>query len=173
MIDKTELRTRMIQTRLALSMNDVKHRSAVLVNRIRRTKMFKEAHLVALYYPIRHEVDLRSLFDSEKRIALPKVVDGQLHFIEITADTELVTSAFGIKEPQSGPFVDDQIDLLLVPAIAMDKDHYRIGYGKGFFDMFLTAHHPRRSYGVIYDFQLVDAFPHEEYDIPLDGVFKV
>jgi len=170
MNDKQTLRDMLIQKRLALSMAEVHRRSAQLVKTILEHPSYRHAELVALYYPISHEVDLRSLFSLGNRIALPKIYGGEMHFLEIGPATLLETSRFGIKEPINGQVVDDQIDLLLVPSIAIDAKFYRIGYGKGYFDRFLALHHPKTSLGVVYDFQLVKHFDHSDTDIPLDGV---
>jgi len=169
MNDKQQWRDNLIQRRLALPMVEVRRRSAAIVAKIRQASFFLDAKLVALYYPINHEVDLRALFKSDKRIALPKIVDGEMHFIEIDSFTDLETSRFGIKEPIKGPIVDDEIDLLLVPSIAIDKENYRIGYGKAYFDRYLAKHKTKHKYGIIYDFQLVSSFEHGPQDIPLDG----
>ena len=164
------MRDALIQKRLALSMTEVHRRSSQLVKAILELPAYRQAELVALYYPISHEVDLRSLFSLGKRIALPKIIGGEMHFLEIGPATLLETSRFGIKEPVTGQIVDDQIDFLLVPSIAIDETYFRIGYGKGYFDRFLALHHPKTSLGVIYDFQLVKHFQHSDTDIPLDGV---
>jgi len=56
---------------------------------------------------------------------------------------ELAINAFGIPEPIAGNLVDPlQIDLVLVPLLAFDKQGYRVGYGKGFYDRFLTQCRP-------------------------------
>jgi len=167
---KNEIRQLMIAKRSALSAQEAARRSADLVEKFVRDYRFIVADMVALYEPINNEVDLRALYNSGKRFALPKVVGPHMHFIELTPETKLVRSSFGILEPDDGLVVDDQIDLLLVPTLALDHKHYRIGFGKGYYDRFLAIHKPKMTLGVIYDFQLVDRFDHHKFDIPLDGV---
>ena len=59
-----------------------------------------------------------------------------LHFDD---EVELVHNAFGIAEPSAGKIVEpDEIDLVLVPLLAFDKHGYRVGYGKGYYDKFLS-----------------------------------
>ena len=54
-----------------------------------------------------------------------------------TSATELVESAWGIREPV-GPCIEPiEIDLVLVPLIAFDETGHRVGYGKGYYDRFL------------------------------------
>lgn len=166
---KTEIRQMMIAKRTAMETRDVKLRSHALVEKLLRDYRFIVADIVAIYEPINNEVDLRGLYHTGKRFALPKVVGTDMHFIEITAETELVRSSFGILEPRDGRIVDDHIDLLLVPTLALDRNYYRIGFGKGYYDRFLAAHKPKMTLGVVYDFQLIDGFDHHKFDIPLDG----
>ena len=59
-----------------------------------------------------------------------------LHFED---EVELVHNAFGIAEPASGAIIEpDEIDLALVPLLAFDERGYRAGYGKGYYDKFLS-----------------------------------
>ena len=167
---KNEIRQLMISRRNELSAQEVARRSADLVEKLIRDYRFIVADMVAIYEPINNEVDLRALYQTGKRFALPKVTGLHMHFIELTPETELVRSSFGILEPRDGPLVDDDIDLLLVPTLALDHKHYRIGFGKGYYDRFLAIHKPKMTLGVIYDFQLIDGFDHHELDIALDGV---
>lgn len=171
MESKDQIRQRMIQTRNALSPNEVAVRSQAIVKRIVDHPAYQEAKMIGLYYPFANEVDLLPLLQSGKRIALPKVVGSDLHFIELTPDTPLAKSSFGIVEPAFGPYVEERIDLLLVPALAVDAAHYRIGFGKGYYDRFLKNKRPPFVYGVVYGFQYVASLPHEDHDVPLDGCF--
>jgi len=54
-------------------------------------------------------------------------------------DTEFVKNQYGIAEPDSQELVrPDTIDLILVPLLCFDKDGFRVGYGKGFYDKYLV-----------------------------------
>lgn len=169
-MDKQTIRQMMIQKRNLLTIDEVNTRSQLLINKLLVDQRFINSHLVAIYEPINNEVDLRSIYQSGKRIALPRVDGPHLHFIETTPNTKLIRSPFGILEPSDGLIVDDEIDLLLVPSLALDKNNYRVGFGKGYYDRFLAKHKPAIALGVIYDFQLLDHFPHHELDIALDGM---
>ncbi|MFA5236053.1 MAG: 5-formyltetrahydrofolate cyclo-ligase [Bacilli bacterium] len=168
---KDQIRQRMIQTRKALRPEEVQSRSQALVKQIQAHPAYRQAKLIGAYYPLGNEVDLRALFKDGKRIALPKVVGSNLQFIELTVDTPLAVSGFGIVEPAFGPDVGELIDLLLVPALALDAANYRIGFGKGYYDRFLKEKRPPFVYGVAYDFQYMKAVPHADHDVPLDGCF--
>lgn len=60
------------------------------------------------------------------------------HFI-VEEDTVLETNKYGIPEPvQAKPILENAIDLVFVPLLISDKKGYRVGYGKGFYDRFLS-----------------------------------
>lgn len=83
----------------------------------------------------------------------------------------LVLSRFGIWEPEETlPEVSPEIlDLVLVPALVLDRRGYRLGYGGGYYDRFLPRLRPDcRTIGVA-PF-LVDELPTDPWDVPVGGV---
>ncbi|HAV20149.1 MAG TPA: 5-formyltetrahydrofolate cyclo-ligase [Firmicutes bacterium] len=171
MNSKESIRSLILAQRNALSESEVASRSGVIANMIKEHPFFINAKMVALYYPLGKEVDLWKLVETNKHLALPKVIGDELHFIEVTSKTLLIKSSFGIMEPVAGSYVDHDIDLLLVPTVALDNEYYRIGFGKGYYDRFLAKIRPPHVMAVIYDFQLIDDSLHQHYDVPLDGYF--
>ena len=64
----------------------------------------------------------------------------QMQHHTLTSETVLVTNAYGISEPENSPeVVSSAIDMVLVPLLAFDLRGYRVGYGKGFYDHFLSG----------------------------------
>jgi 5-formyltetrahydrofolate cyclo-ligase len=61
------------------------------------------------------------------------------------------------------------IDLALVPGLAFDRHGWRLGYGGGFFDRFLSQF-SGVNLGITFDALLLDSLPHDTYDIPLNYV---
>lgn len=90
-------------------------------------------HLMAAYISFRIP---------ELRIAFP-VIDKTEHAFEavvVTADTAFTENAYKIMEPVDGMAVPaDEIDAVFVPLLAYDRNGYRVGYGKGFYDRFLSG----------------------------------
>ena len=77
---------------------------------------------------------------------------------------------FGISEPdtQKAKEIDkNQIDLLLVPGLIFTRDGYRIGFGGGYYDRFLTDF-VQPTVSLASTKQLVDDFPVEPFDIPVN-----
>jgi 5,10-methenyltetrahydrofolate synthetase len=133
------------------------------------------------------EVDLWPLVEHGKRIAIPRIVDRSqgLMTFDLLPQTEqddqrayLVEGAFGIPQAQTPDEVlAEAIDVVLVPATAVDTDGNRLGGGAGYYDRWLDR--ARRSsgpapyaLGVVFAEQVVPAgtFPVEPHDQPLDGV---
>ena len=138
---------------------------------------FASARSVALYSPIRNEVDTslllaRALADG-KRVYYPAVAGEMLEFRRITDQSELICASFGICEPLPDAELSqpEDIDLFLVPGVAFDTEGRRIGYGKGFYDKALHNLEGRgRLIGLCYDFQLIDPIPGAPHDVLMDKV---
>jgi 5-formyltetrahydrofolate cyclo-ligase len=136
--------------------------------------VFLQAGTLALYSPVNNEVETELLLKTAgaagKRVCFPRVVSDTLEFRTVNTQAEMVFGAFGILEPNGGEALgSEDIDLLVVPGIAFDRNGYRLGYGKGFYDRKLALMSQEVvSAGLCYDFQLCDQLPVEAHDQPLD-----
>jgi 5,10-methenyltetrahydrofolate synthetase len=97
---------------------------------------------IAVYWPIRGEPDLRSLWAQWSAqgavLALP-VVDAQarpLRFVRWTPGERLNPGRYGIPEPQGTELSEPQ--LIIAPCVGFDDDGYRLGYGGGYYDRTLA-----------------------------------
>ena len=68
------------------------------------------------------------------------------------------------------PVANDTIDLILVPALAVDRSGNRLGKGKGFYDRFLAECNHPKLIAVVFDDEVFDSIPTEPFDKPVDGV---
>lgn len=123
------------------------------------------------------EIDLTFLNQKlalQKRLLLPRVENQHLKIYQVTDLQSLIPSAFGILEPDplnSVPVNEKEIRRLLVPGLAFDNKKMRLGYGKGFYDLFLFSNPHLLSIGVGFIEQLHKApLPQENHDIPLHSV---
>ncbi len=76
------------------------------------------------------------------KIVVPKidVESGNMHHLHFEDDMEMMDNLFGITEPTGGNKISAaEIDLVLIPLLAFDKNGYRVGYGKGYYDRFLRT----------------------------------
>jgi len=109
------------------------------------------------------------------RILLPASRDdGLLDWTEADPDAGEVATALGVPEGAGTRLASDALDgigLMLAPASAIDRDGFRMGWGRGYYDRAIAslAHRPP-VYAVIYDAELVDRVPREPHDQRVDGV---
>ena len=134
-----------------------------------KNSVFLESRFIGIYFPLSVEIDLRELIDiyPNKSFAFPKIVDGQMIYIQYDKHTEFNLSAFKVYEPVGTTDVSNQLYLVIVPALAMNKRNYRLGFGKGFFDKFFKKHPKPYKIGIIYKDEEID-FKEEDHDVALD-----
>ncbi len=135
---------------------------------------------VMLYLNMRSEVEtlslLEALLDSGKQVCAPVVDTEQLALIPRRIQnlkTELVRHSYGMLEPSEACpiFPTGHLQLIVVPGVAFDRNGYRLGYGKGFYDRFLVKCPHAVAIGLAYEIQLVeDTFP-QAWDVPVQHIF--
>lgn len=139
---------------------------------VERTDAFQAANRILAYHSLPDElstIDFINKWEKEKQLFLPRVNGEDLELLPYNR-TSLHTGAFQIEEPNGTNTADpDSMDLIIVPAVALDRNGNRLGRGKGFYDR-LLARTNAVTIGVGYDFQLVDNIPMESHDAPLDIV---
>lgn len=149
-------------------------KSNIIFHKIIETDIYKKSKTIALYNSLENEVSTKELItyslNNNKEVYLPKVVGEKLLFYKISSDEEFVLSSFNIKEPKGdNSKLMKEVDLVIVPGVAFDKECNRMGYGKGFYDRFLEN---RKTYkiGICFKEQIVEkiiTFPH---DIKMDEI---
>jgi len=167
---KDDLRQTLLTKRLAMTPAEVEHASASLINQIRQLEPYQKANVIGLYMPIKNEPDLTSLSQDGKKVLLPKVNNDDLIYVTWEKGQSLIRSELGILEPQGNQDESESLDLLIIPAIALDAKGNRLGFGKGFFDRFLMHQRPKLVIGVIYPFQLQEKLMTTRLDMPVDMV---
>jgi 5-formyltetrahydrofolate cyclo-ligase len=178
---KAELRKRMRGVRKAAPLEACRERSSHIVQRIESLAVVKAARSAALFWPIeeRHEVDLRPL-DASLRARHAKVyypaIDpdtGMMTFRFVEDKNLLAEQGYGFQEPPKGAkeAYPGDVDIIVVPAIALDPVGHRIGYGAGYYDRTLPRFVPPGiSIGVAYDYQLIAEVPALESDVAVGWV---
>lgn len=135
---------------------------------------------IALYYSIKNEVNtifiIKQLFALKINVLLPRMDGNNLkfyHITNLTTDLEF-NSRFGLYEPlNSLPIIDaEKIDVLVVPIVAFDKNNFRLGYGKGYYDRFLKNYY-HLVIGLAFIEQLVPTpLPVEEHDVKIEIIIS-
>lgn len=142
---------------------------------------FVNSRTVLFYASFQGEVEtfhlMQEALKAGKQIALP-VVD--LHRKEIIPkrvtrlEEDLEYGPYNIQQPKKGTTRDigiDTIDLVVVPAVAFDREGYRLGRGAGYYDRFLK-NIPQGTplIGLAFDFQILQNLPLEPHDLSVTRV---
>jgi 5-formyltetrahydrofolate cyclo-ligase len=167
---KQAIRRSMKALRTSLSEEEVKAHSEAIIKQIEALPFFDDLLVIGSYMAFNNEIDLLNLTHPDAIIVYPKVDGDQMHFLHPEHPHAFSRSPFGVMEPTHGVVMDDVIDLLLVPALAVSQEGHRIGYGKGYYDRFLKSHRPKHVIGVIHDIQLIDHIDANPNDQRLDMV---
>lgn len=175
---KQKLRAAVCDRKRLLSPEEIHRRSALLCARVLETEAYKLAEAVYGYLPFNQEVDLTPLLQQAladgKQVALPKCQGKEMRFILISDLSQVQPSPFGAPEPiADGPVAAHAHALVIVPGLVFDRRGYRIGYGGGFYDRFLSREPGHPTLGLCYDFQQTDTIEPEDHDIPVDTVFSI
>ena len=171
---KAELRKRMRGVRNTAPAAACLQRSRAIAEHLAALPAVAEARSVALFYPIedRHEVDLRELdadlrargvrvaypaIDPETRVMTFRWVDDLAHLEE---------RGLGFAEPPPAAEEAAAVDVVVVPALAVDLRGHRIGYGAGFYDRTLPRYAPPAFTVVVaYEYQLLSEVPVTDGDV--------
>ncbi len=180
-VEKENLRRYILRLRDRLSIGEVQQKSEDITDQILLLHEFVRARGIACYVNKDTEVDTRILIrkalDRQKHVLIPVIKKGEvdLFFSEIKdLGKELTRGTFGVPEPKPEfvrPFGLDAIDLIIVPGIAWDKNGYRLGWGRGYFDRVLQKLPPHvKSAGLAFNLQLINQVPRDQFDVPVNMV---
>ena len=177
---KQEIRTQAHANRKAQENKD--EVSKTIVASFMNLPEYQAADTVMFYIDVRDEVrtrqDLPSALASGKRVVIPYCVDGELELFHLEDMEELELGMYKILEPKTelrdveakrlGP---TDLDLIMVPGVAFDKNGGRTGHGKGYYDKLLE--HARRDCPLValaFDCQMFAEIPMQSHDIFMDKV---
>ncbi|HKX80895.1 MAG TPA: 5-formyltetrahydrofolate cyclo-ligase [Nitrososphaera sp.] len=169
---KQDLRKQILSRRNSLSQGEIQLASANIQRRVIESDYFKSARSFGAYYPIGGEVRTEALVEAArglgKQVSLPRMEGGKIAFYEYTSEKHLVAGAFGVMEPdaESKPAAPE---LVVVPGVAFDRNGHRLGYGKGYYDRYLSDTRVK-SIGLAYEFQVVDKIPRLRHDRPVGAL---
>jgi len=170
---KKTIREQLLLKRRQLTAAEINQQSLQCFNQLRQVLDKLSYDSIMLYHPIQNEINplmmIEYFWQAGKRIYLPVVRDPVLLPSEFNPTSELRPGSFQIKEPHPQLLTDPgKIDVVIVPCVGCDRQHQRIGYGKGYYDRFLTPDH--LAIGICYPFQIVDQLPVAEHDKPLQKI---
>ena len=171
-MEKSDIRRKIKNLRMMLSEMEKESAAEEVFARLEQTAAFMMADTILMYHSLPDElqtVKFLQKWHDRKRFFLPRVNGVNLDILPYE-ETRLELGSFHIEEPTGDDTVDvDDIELMVIPAVAFDRKGNRLGRGKGFYDRLLSTSKATKI-GVGYEFQLFDSIPSEPHDVAMDMV---
>lgn len=171
-LDKKTLRKNTIAKMKSFNDNDKQNADQYLANQLYETSKYQNADRIGIVLSMSHEVDtyriISHMLDDKKAVFVPETDydKKEMSFKQVEDIEQIGKDAKGINHSTADLPISNDLDLVIVPGVAFNQKGYRIGYGGGFYDKFLTQYQPD-TISLLYDFQLAD-FEVESHDQPVD-----
>ena len=173
---KTEERKRFLEMRRAIPPEERKTLDALVCKSIIESASFRYADIILSYSPVNFEIDITEViaeaYRRGKRVAFPKCyAPGQMSFHFCDSIDDLSPGFRDIPEPDQSreKYCGEAGALCLVPGLVFDRHGYRIGYGGGYYDRFLSGF-VGGSMGIIYKDFILDRVSKSRYDRTVDAI---
>lgn len=178
-MNKSEARKIVKEKKLLLSEHEVDSYSRAVTEVLVKQDFYRDAQVIYPYLAYNTEIDtkyiIKRAWQDGKTVAVPKVLnDTDMEFYIITSFEDVELGFHGIPEPKTSETVSSKEVLMIMPGLAFDGAHNRVGYGGGFYDRYLEKKESEgvqfKKVSLAYDFQLFDNLEVEAYDIPVDTI---
>lgn len=183
MQDKSSLRKELIRKRLMIPDDERKDLDSAVFDKIVSMDEYIKADIILVYVSYNGETDtyrlIKDALNRSKRVACPvcSKLNGEpfLEFCFIDSIDELMEGYRGIPEPDKNKaqkVIEKDIGqaLVIVPMVGYDREGNRLGYGKGYYDRFLSSYDHRNAIGIAYSIQECEKLPAESHDIKPDTI---
>ncbi len=183
-MNKKDFRIKAKNIRNSIPKNDRKNKSILACENLFRLPMFNsdmQDENVMLYLNFDSEISNEQLIDSFRKrnanIYLPRVIsfeDATMDIVLYNEGDKVKKNKYGIKEPVSNETISpEELDYIIVPALAFDNEMRRLGYGGGFYDRILSSI-PEHcvKIGFSYYEQIFDEIPYEKHDQKMDLILS-
>ena len=178
---KKDFRKKVIESRKNKDANFIYINSQSITEKLLSMECIKKANIIMLYLDFNNEVKtdklIIKLLSLRKTVAAPVTIKDEKKLIpfKITNLKDGITiGSYSIREPKQIPSNElnvADIDILIVPAVAYDKNCYRLGYGGGFYDRFIKLlRDDVITIGIAFDLQVFDSIPKEDHDMQLNYI---
>lgn len=173
---KTELRQKYRSLRQSMPQEIKNQKDEAIAKQVRRLWQYQRNNVLLIYVSTPIEVDtfriIRQALEDGKRVAVPRCVPDtrNMEFYYIDSTDELSPGMFGVLEPAVNSerlYKESDGGLCIVPAFSYDWRGYRLGYGKGYYDRFLSRFEGNMV-GVCYSECVQRSLPHGRFDRPVE-----
>lgn len=168
---KKELREFYKEKRRSLTQKEQK--DLLILNNFKQSSLYLSCKSLFVYVSGKIEVDTRRLIGcalkSGKKVACPVCDTNEctIKFYYINSLSELKCGAYGIEEPDISLCAEataDKETVVIVPGLSFDLNGYRLGFGKGYYDRFISSNTEPTYVGLCYSDCICKALPNNEYD---------
>lgn len=177
---KTELRNNAKAFRRGLSIQKKEELCKNITSNFLSLAEYQQAETVLCYVSTDIEIDtfdiMKTVLADNKKLAVPRCVDGTrlMDFYYINSFDCLKSGTFGVLEPlpdKCQKLEDLSKGICIVPALLFDKDGFRLGYGKGYYDRFLSKF-GGVTMGLAFEDGIKNELPHGKYDKKTDIIIS-
>lgn len=178
-LEKQRLREERLAAREALSEQERSVLDDRITQKLLATSEYVEATTVLTYVSVSSEVSTRMFIECAlrdgKTVAVPRCLPGHcLEFVAIASLEQLVAAPFNLLEPakELPAVTEDQRNnsICIVPALLVDTKGYRLGYGAGFYDRFLSTYFGKKICLAYQQNLSRTMLPHTAFDVAVDLV---
>ncbi|MDY3907322.1 MAG: 5-formyltetrahydrofolate cyclo-ligase [Candidatus Enterosoma sp.] len=161
--EKESVRREMKEYRRSFTLSEKRRKDEIIFKKVTKNKRVLAGKKIGIYLSKEEEIDTKKiitqLLSMDKKVYIPKVIGDDLIFTHFDGNYSLLMkNRFNILEVDDKFAKDVDIDVLILPALSVDKKGYRLGYGKGFFDRYLLN---KKVYSIalVYKGQIVNSLP--------------
>jgi 5-formyltetrahydrofolate cyclo-ligase len=178
MNEKNLVRKKMRETLAALPKPYYEDYSDKIAKNLYNLENWSQAKMIGITISKPPEVDtyqiIRAAWESGKEVVIPKCLPKEklLSFRKITNFSQLESVFYGLLEPKIEETIEvkpEDIDLLIVPGLAYTRNGYRLGFGGGYYDRFLTDY-KGNTLSLAFHIQVIPQFDIEHHDIPVSKI---
>ena len=169
MESKKDIRKCVLAKRSSMEEKEWEEKSHRIFEKVVSHPFFLKASEIYCYVDYRREAGTREIimasWNAGKKVAVPKIENGEMKFYYISDFEALKEGYFGILEPQTGRRAEGENALVILPGAVFDWKRNRIGYGKGFYDRYLSMHKNYDTLAIAFAFQVASVIPADAHDI--------
>ena len=176
---KKQIRKEILMVRDALAPDWHQKMSAAICKRLSGLPAYGKARQILFFVPYGSEVDIMPLMqvcmEEGRDVFCPLVTGEEMEFYRVDDISQLTEGYKGIREPLPAPerkFIPTDNDFMILPGTVFDREGNRIGYGKGFYDRFLSGGFCGAMAAPAFSVQIVEngRIPVENTDIKINCI---
>jgi len=181
--DKRALRRKILDERKNINIVKKEDMDNKILDKLYESEYYRKSKKIFIYISYDSEINTKGIInkalEDNKKVYVPRTEfkNRLMDAVEIMSLDNLVESDFGILEPSiKEPYIDpNELDLIVVPGVAFDKQGGRMGYGAGFYDRYfkkISEDNIKKvmKVALAYEFQTLEKVPMNDHDIPVDCI---